>query len=84
VGGPLALVRNGDLIELDAAARRVNLLVSDKVLAARRAELPEVLQQIPERGYLRLHHQHVMQADRGCDLDFLVGASGDVVTRESH
>jgi dihydroxy-acid dehydratase len=84
VGGPLGLVRTGDVIALDAPARRVMLKVSDEELQQRRAALPADMQAVPERGWLRLHHQHVMQADRGCDLDFLVGASGDAVERESH
>jgi dihydroxy-acid dehydratase len=84
VGGPLGLVSTGDVIALDAPARRVMLKVSDEELQQRRAALPADMQAVPERGWLRLHHQHVMQADRGCDLDFLVGASGDAVERESH
>ena len=82
VGGPLALVENGDMIELDVAGRRLHLEVSDEELARRRAawQPPET----PERGYWRLYHDHVMQADQGCDFDFLVGASGAPVPRESH
>ncbi len=82
VGGPLALVRDGDGIELDVAARRLHLDVADDELARRRAgwRPPET----PERGYARLYHEHVLQADRGCDFDFLVGGSGAPVPRESH
>ncbi len=82
VGGPLALVRDGDMIELDVANRRLHLDVSEEVLEERRASwtAPEV----PERGYWRMYHEHVMQADTGCDFDFLVGGSGAPVPRESH
>ena len=69
-GGPLAFVRDGDRIKLDTAARRLDLLVDDSELARRRAGFrrPE----LPARGYARLHAEHVLQADRGCDFDFLV------------
>ena len=70
VGGCLALVRNGDVIELDLAQRRLHLQVDDAELAQRRATLvlPETL---PPRGYARLYQQHVTQAHEGCDFDFL-------------
>lgn len=68
-GGPLALVRSGDRILVSVAERRLDLLVSDDVLAARRAELSPP--DLPPRGYARLHVDRVLQADRGCDLDFL-------------
>ncbi|MEA1672466.1 IlvD/Edd family dehydratase [Nitrospirillum sp. BR 11163] len=84
-GGPLALVRTGDEIELNGPNRSLSLLVDEAELARRRAELAaRPAAPIPARGYYRLHVEHVMQADKGCDLDFLVGASGDRVTRESH
>ena len=82
VGGPLALVQNGDMIELDVAGRRLHLAVSDEELARRRAAWTPPEQ--PDRGYARLFHAHVLQADRGCDFDFLVGGSGAPVPRESH
>jgi len=69
VGGPLALVRDGDLIELDVAERRIDLLVDEEVLAHRRAGF--VAPTGPERGYRKLHHDHVLQAHLGADLDFL-------------
>ncbi|HEY8017134.1 MAG TPA: dihydroxy-acid dehydratase, partial [Dongiaceae bacterium] len=74
VGGPLALVRDGDLIELDVAGRRLALLVSEEELESRRSawRAPPA----PASGYLRLYSDHVMQADRGCDLDCLVGRRG--------
>ncbi len=69
VGGPLALVKDGDTIELDVGKRRLELLVEDGELAARRAEWtpPE----LPKRGWRRLYAEHVMQANEGADLDFL-------------
>jgi dihydroxy-acid dehydratase len=69
-GGPLALVRNGDRIRLDTAARRLDLLVDESELARRRARFHPPPK--PPRGYARLHAEHVLQADRGCDFDFLV------------
>jgi dihydroxy-acid dehydratase len=70
VGGPLALVENGDDIELDVPGRRLSLLVDDTVLAQRRARWTP--RESPyRRGYTRLHLDHVTQADRGCDYDFL-------------
>jgi dihydroxy-acid dehydratase len=71
-GGPLALVRNGDRIRLDVAARELSLLVGDDELAARRATwTPPTPPPGAERGYLKLHLDHVGQAETGCDLDFL-------------
>jgi len=81
-GGPLALVRDGDMIELDVKQRRVHLHVSDEELERRRAAWVEP--PAPDRGYWRVYHDHVMQADTGCDFDFLVGSSGAPVPRESH
>ena len=81
-GGPLALVRSGDFITLDVGRRIVNLDVDENTLAARRAQwTPPPL---PERGWLRLYTEHVLQADKGADLDFLVGRSGAPVGRDSH
>jgi dihydroxy-acid dehydratase len=81
-GGPLALVRNGDMIEVDVPARRLHLDVSDAELSKRRAawKAPE----LPKRGYYKLYVETVQQADKGADLDFLVGGSGTIVTRDSH
>ena len=82
-GGTLAVVQNGDAIELDVNARRLHLNVSDQEIARRRAgwkPLPPVF----ERGYYKLYYDHVMQADRGADLDFLPGGSGAGVPRDSH
>jgi len=81
-GGPLALVKEGDMIELDVESRRLHLDVSDEELEQRRADWTPP--NPPDRGYAELYHRHVMQADRGCDFDFLVGSSGAPIPRESH
>jgi dihydroxy-acid dehydratase len=81
-GGPLALVRNGDMIELDVAARRLHVEVSDDEFARRRTEW--VAPEVPKRGWYKLYVEHVQQAHLGADLDFLVGGSGAGVPRESH
>ena len=84
-GGPLALVRDGDEIALDGPARRLDLRVSPEELSRRAADWQR--NRPPQkytRGYYRLYIEHVTQADRGCDLDFLVGSSGSTVERESH
>ena len=82
-GGPLALVHNGDMIELDVAARKLHLHVSEEELARRRA-----LWKAPEppmnSGYWKLYIDHVLQADEGVDLDFLVGKRGAFVPRDNH
>ena len=74
VGGPLALVRDGDLIELDIPARRLNLLVADAELAKRRSDWVAPPPKF-ERGYGMLYLKHVTQADKGCDFDFLETSS---------
>jgi dihydroxy-acid dehydratase len=74
VGGPLALLREGDLIELDVAARQLNMRVSDDELAARRAAW-RPKEGIYPRGYGKLFMQHITQADKGCDFDFLEGTA---------
>jgi dihydroxy-acid dehydratase len=71
-GGPLALVRDGDQIRLDAAARKLDLLVDDAELQRRRAGWRPA--EKPARGYARLYVDRVMQADQGCDFDFLTGS----------
>ncbi len=83
VGGPLALVRTGDEIELDVAGRRLDLLVDEDELAKRKADWTPPPPHAT-RGWVRLYTDHVLQADRGADLDFLVGRSGDTVGRHSH
>jgi dihydroxy-acid dehydratase len=84
-GGPLAIVRNGDEIAFDGPARTLELLISDAEMEKRLAEWNRT-RAAPKygRGYYKLYYDHVLQADRGCDLDFLVGGSGDIVDRESH
>jgi dihydroxy-acid dehydratase len=84
-GGPLSLVRNGDMIVLDVPARRLDLDVPPEELAQRQpSERAAASYTAPLRGWQRLYIDHVLQADRGADLDFLVGSSGDEVTRDSH
>ncbi len=84
-GGPLALVKNGDMIRLDGPNRELELLVPEAELTARRAVWEEGHTGNPHtRGYYKLYVDHVMGADEGADMDFLVGKSGSVVTRESH
>ncbi len=82
-GGPLALVRDGDMIELDVAGRRLHLEVDEAELAARRAAW-----QPPEHadinGYQKLYVEHVLQADEGCDFDFLTGKREAGIPRHSH
>jgi dihydroxy-acid dehydratase len=84
-GGPLSLVQDGDMIVLDVPGRRLDLDVPPEQLLARRpSEAAEAAYTKPLRGWQRLYVDHVMQADKGADLDFLVGSSGDEVTRDSH
>ena len=82
-GGPLALVRTGDWITLDVPARALTLEVSDDELAARRAQWQPPAAHA-SRGWTYLYTEHVLQADVGADLDFLVGASGHPVPKDSH
>ena len=83
IGGNLALVENGDMIELNVPQRKLHLHVSDEVLAERKAKWiapkPAAI-----RGYVSLYISHVEGADKGADLDFLKGSSGSTVTRDSH
>ena len=83
IGGNLALVQNGDIIELDVAQRKLHLHVSEEELSKRRAAwiAPKPL---ASRGYVSMYIKHVMGADKGADLDFLQGSSGSEVTRDSH
>ncbi|HEY5637144.1 MAG TPA: IlvD/Edd family dehydratase [Burkholderiales bacterium] len=82
-GGTLALVKDGDEIELDVGKRRLELLVDEAELARRRARWKAPKPALP-RGYWKLYHDHVLQADQGADLDFLVGKSGPFVPRDNH
>ncbi|MFC4499568.1 MULTISPECIES: IlvD/Edd family dehydratase [Streptomyces] len=84
-GGPLALVRTGDFITLDVEARRIDVDVPAGELARRTPSEATVTGfATPRRGWERLYVDHVLQADTGADLDFLVGSSGSEVSRESH
>lgn len=83
VGGPLALVQNGDFISLDVENRSLHLEVSAEELA-RRKENWRPIDLGYQRGYAKLYIEHVTQAHEGADLDFLKGGSGDKVSRESH
>jgi dihydroxy-acid dehydratase len=70
-GGPLALVQNGDRIRLSVRERCLDLLVSADELARRRANFKPTVQVSGERGWAKLYREHVLQAEQGCDLDFL-------------
>jgi dihydroxy-acid dehydratase len=87
VGGPLAVVQSGDMIELDVAGRRLHLDISDEELAARLAKWTAEKSGAnprPESGYAMLYHDRVMGADTGADFDFLVGYRGNAVGKEAH
>ena len=82
-GGPLGIVKDGDWIELDCANNKLQLEVSDEEMKARLAER-EAQKEPPKSGYQQLYIDHVLQADEGCDFDFLVGCRGSAVPRHSH
>ena len=82
-GGPLALVQNGDIIELNVAKRKIHLHVAASELEKRRAKWKPPTPSMT-RGYVRLYVEHVNQANEGCDLDFLVGNSGAAIPRDNH
>ena len=82
-GGPLGLIQDGDVIHLDARERRLSVEVSEQEFRLRE-RLRSVDFEPASRGYVKLYQENVQQAHRGCDLGFLVGASGDIVERESH
>jgi len=83
-GGPLAVVRNGDFIELDCANGRLHLDIPEAELQARLAAWQQPQGLLWDGGYRRLYVDHVLQADEGCDFDFLVGCRGSAVPRHSH
>ena len=83
VGGPLGLVQDGDIIHLDAHGRGLTVELSEEELRRRR-NCQHADRKLASRGYVRLYQQNVQQAHQGCDFEFLVGASGDIVERESH
>ena len=82
-GGPLAVVRNGDMIELDVPNRRLELKISDEELSQRLSEWKAPPPPL-DSGYWKLYVDHVLQADEGVDLDFLVGRRGAFVPRDNH
>ncbi len=75
IGGPLALVQNGDMIELDASEGRIDLLVGGDELARRRSSLEMDIGAGDERGYIKMYNNHIMQSQHGCDFDFAVGST---------
>jgi dihydroxy-acid dehydratase len=84
-GGPLAFIQTGDLVSVDVPARSLTFAVTAEELEARvQSAASTAAYAAPSRGWTKLYVDHVMQADTGADLDFLVGSSGDAVTRESH
>jgi len=84
-GGPLARIKSGDIIELDVAARTINVRLSDEELISRStSQAASNSYANPDRGWQRMYIDHVNQAHQGADLDFLVGSSGADVARESH
>jgi len=84
-GGPLALIRTGDIVILDVVARRIDIDVTKEELAERTPDDSTVAGFAnPSRGWERLYVDHVLQANTGADLDFLVGCTGSQVSRESH
>jgi len=82
-GGPLGAVKDGDWIELDCANNKLQLEISDEEMKARLAARA-AQQEPPKSGYQQLYIDHVLQADEGCDFDFLVGCRGSAVPRHSH
>ncbi|MFK4806835.1 MULTISPECIES: IlvD/Edd family dehydratase [unclassified Microbacterium] len=84
-GGPLAFIRTGDVVTLDVENRILSFDVSEEELQSRtQSPASEAAYAAPVRGWAKLYVDHVMQADTGADLDFLVGSSGQMVSRESH
>ncbi|PSR53851.1 dihydroxy-acid dehydratase [Adhaeribacter arboris] len=83
IGGTLAVVQNGDYIELDVPNRRLHLDITEEELVRRKLKWKRP-EPVADRGYVNMYIKHVQQADKGADLDFLVGGSGDKVSRDSH
>jgi dihydroxy-acid dehydratase len=75
IGGPLALVRNGDMIRLDIPDRRLDVLVAEAELRRRASDAPSIDRRLPARGYARLFQESVLQADEGCDFGLLANAA---------
>ena len=83
-GGPLGIVKDGDWITLDCAGGQLNLEISEEEMAQRQAARVAGSAPGPKTGYQQLYIEHVLQADEGCDFDFLVGNRGSAVPRHSH
>ena len=83
-GGPLGIVQDGDFIDLDCYAGTLNLDLSDAEIAARLAVRAAQPAPAPKSGYQQLYIDRVLQADEGCDFDFLVGSRGSAVPKHSH
>jgi dihydroxyacid dehydratase/phosphogluconate dehydratase len=83
-GGPLGIVKDGDFIELDCKGGRLHLDVPEDEIKARLADRAENQKEAPRTGYAGLYLDHVLQADEGCDFDFLVGCRGSAVPKHSH
>jgi L-arabonate dehydrase len=83
-GGPLGIVRDGDYVELDCKGGRLHLDISEAEMAQRLAERAGTQQPTATSGYQKLYIDHVLQADEGCDFDFLVGCRGSAVPKHSH
>jgi dihydroxyacid dehydratase/phosphogluconate dehydratase len=83
-GGPLGIVKDGDWIQLDCKNGSLNLEVSDEEITRRLADRAETQQPAAQSGYQQLYLEHVLQADEGCDFDFLVGCRGAAVPKHSH
>ena len=83
IGGNLALVKNGDMIELDVENRKLHLDITDEEIMKRKSEwIPP--EPHSERGYVKLFLEHIQQAEKGADFDILVGKSGSKVERDLH
>jgi L-arabonate dehydrase len=83
-GGPLGVVKDGDTIALDCKNGSLNLEISEQEMTQRLAARAESQPPVPKSGYQKLYIDHVLQADEGCDFDFLVGSRGSAVPRHSH
>jgi L-arabonate dehydrase len=83
IGGVLALVKNGDMIEIDVEQRKLHLAVSEEEMSKRKKEWTAPPPRA-DRGYVKFYIDHVQQAHLGADLDLLRGGSGDEVTRDLH
>jgi dihydroxy-acid dehydratase len=82
-GGPLAVVKNGDMISLNVPERTLQLLISEEELAQRLAAWTKP-EPAMHSGYWKLYIDHVLQADEGADMDFLVGQRGSAVPKDNH